>query len=93
MQKLEDHTPIFVRIPNWLFDAARDEAMRRQVVLRVVITDALRERYEPIAPPSAPPPPSPSPSFSHGRGVMSVEERRARASEFTTRFKTGARVW
>ena len=51
MQKLEGHTPLFVRVPESLFDAAHAEARRRQVVLRVVITDALRARFEPLAPP------------------------------------------
>ena len=50
MQKLDDHIALFVRIPRALYTAAQAEARDRQVVLRVVITEALRQRYEPLDP-------------------------------------------
>jgi|GEM_PF-4505852 len=63
MQKLEDHTPLFVRVPTALFDAAQAEAKKRRVVLRVVITDALEAWFgfgigaeiEPSPPLASPP--------------------------------------
>ena len=68
--------------------AAEDRPL--SVMARILIDRGLRGGPDYQGQPSGPP--SPSPSFSHGRGVVSVEERRARAVEVTTRFKSGAKV-
>ena len=55
------------------------------VMARLLVMRGLRGGPDYQGQPSGPPPPAPS--FSHGRAVASVEERRARAVEVTTRFK------
>lgn len=66
---------------------ARADAEDRpiSVMARLLVMRGLRGGPDYQGTPSSPPPPAPS--FSHGRAVVSVEERRRRAVEVTTRFK------
>ena len=94
MQKLEGHTPLFVRIPCSLFDAAHAEAKRRQVVLRVVITEALQARFE--AAERAPVPsvigPGAAPSGAPVRSVL-VREREPSDAKIQTKAEQRQALW